>query len=95
MSVDRVAHFKIYAHLVSVNPAQNRYRFYTLTWQPSLFEGGAIVRRWGRIGTEGQWQAFFFGTREEAQKTVEEILKRSLAHGYTAVRWEWEACFMW
>lgn len=80
--------FKAYAHLLSVDPDKNRYHFYTLTWQPVRFGGGAIVRRWGRIGTEGRWRAIFFGSREEAQKTVEGILKRRVGHGYAVVRWE-------
>lgn len=87
-STDGVVDFNVYVHLASVDPSRNRYRFYTLTWQPSLFGGGAIVRHWGRIGTKGQWRAIFFGTREEAQETVEETLKRRLGHGYQVVRWE-------
>ncbi|HZK67539.1 MAG TPA: WGR domain-containing protein [Chloroflexota bacterium] len=55
---------------------------------PALFGGRAVVRRWGRIGTEGRWRALFFGTREEAQKAVEGILKRRVGHGYAVVRWE-------
>jgi len=46
------------------------------------------VRRWGRMGTEGRWRPLFFGSRESAQKTVEEILKRRLGHGYAVVQWE-------
>ena len=88
MPSDGVVHFQAYAHLVNVDPDKNRYRFYTLTWQPSLFEGGAIVRRWGRIGTEGRWRPLFFPSRQEAQKTVEGILKRRLGHGYCVVQWE-------
>ena len=80
--------FATIAHLVNVDPDKNRYRFYQLTWQPSLFGGGAIVRRWGRIGTEGRWRPLFFASREGAQETVEEILKRRLGHGYRVVRWE-------
>lgn len=88
MSADGAIHFNTYAHLVSVDPDKNRHRFYTLTWQPALFSGGAIVRRWGRMGTEGRWRPLFFGSRESAQKTVEETLKRRMAHGYQVVRWE-------
>ena len=83
-----VVHFKAYAHLSSVDPAKNRYRFYTLTWQPSLFGGLALVRSWGRIGTSGHSRAIFFADQEGAQKAVEEILKRRMAHGYAVVRWE-------
>lgn len=88
VSATDVVHFRAYAHLVSIDPQRNRHRFYTLTWQPSLFGGGAIVKRWGRVGTDGQWQAAFFGTRDEAQTTVEEILKRRLGHGYQIIRWD-------
>ncbi len=84
---DGVVHFDVYAHLESIDPDKNRCRFYTLTWQPSLFGGGAIVRRWGRIGTEGQWRAILFGSRKEAQKTGG-ILKRRLGHEYQVVSWE-------
>ena len=88
MPTDGIVHFNVYAHLVSIDPDRNRYRFYTLAWQPSLFGGGAIVRHWGRIGTKGQWRAIFFGSREDAQKTVEEILRRRMGHGYQVVEWE-------
>src|SRR5450759_3911736 len=87
-SADGAVHFNTYAHLVNVDPDKNRYRFYTLTWQPSLFGGLALVRSWGRIGMSGRSRAIFFADQESAQKTVEEILKRRLGHGYAVVRWE-------
>jgi predicted DNA-binding WGR domain protein len=83
-----IARFKAYAHLVSIDPSKNRYRFYTLTWQPALFEGSALVRSWGRIGTSGRSRAIFFADQKSAQKRVEGILKRRLGHGYAVVRWE-------
>ena len=88
MPSDGVVHFQAYAHLVNVDPDKNRYRFYTLTWQPSLFGGLALVRSWGRIGTSGRSRAIFFADQEGAQKAVEEIMKRRMAHGYAVVRWE-------
>jgi hypothetical protein len=32
-----VAQFQAYVRFVSVDPARNRYRYYGLTWQPSLW----------------------------------------------------------
>ena len=86
---NEVVHFKAYAHLLSVDATRNRYRFYTLTWHPSLFGGGAILRHWGRIGAEGMRRALFFESCEDAQKTLEWILKRRPSHGYSVVGWEY------
>ena len=44
MPSDGMANFEAYAHLVNVDLDKNRYRFYTPTWQPSLFGGLALVR---------------------------------------------------
>src|SRR5450756_561349 len=88
MPSDGMANFEAYAHLVNVDPDKNRYRFYTLSWQPSLFGGLALVRSWGRIGTSGRSRAIFFADQEGAQKAVEEIMKRRMAHGYRVVQWE-------
>ena len=88
MSADGAIHFNTYVHLVSVDLNKNRHRFYTFTWQPSLFGGLALVRSWGRIGTSGRSRAIFFADQEGAQKAVEEIMKRRMAHGYAVVRWE-------
>ena len=36
----------------SINPRLNRYRFYVILWTPTLWGSWAVVRRWGRIGTD-------------------------------------------
>ena len=35
-TVAQVSPFTSYVQLVSIDPGQNRYRFYRLQWQPSL-----------------------------------------------------------
>ena len=42
------AHFHVYVRLRSTDLA--RARSDTLTWQPALLGGGALVRCWGRTG---------------------------------------------
>jgi len=36
----------------SINPQLNRYRFYVILWTQTLWGSWAVVRRWGRIGTD-------------------------------------------
>ena len=47
---ETLAGFRAYVRFESVDPAENRRRFYDLTWQPTLFGEGALVRTWGRQG---------------------------------------------
>ena len=51
--VEEVARCACRVRFVSLDPAKNRARFYTITWQPALWGGGALVRRWGRLGGRG------------------------------------------
>ena len=37
-----------------LDPARNMARFYAVTVQPTLFGQWALVRRWGRINTDGR-----------------------------------------
>jgi predicted DNA-binding WGR domain protein len=82
---DRVARFQLHARLVSVDPSKNRFRFYTLTWQPGLWGGGALTRNWGRIGTKGRILQALYQDRTSAQGTVDEVIRRRLRRGYQVV----------
>ena len=42
------------AYLERRNQSENMARFYRVSIEPDLFGGVAIVRRWGRIGTDGR-----------------------------------------
>lgn len=37
--------------LLRIETGRNMYRHWSLSWEPTLFEAGALVRRWGRLGT--------------------------------------------
>jgi len=82
------AHVRAYVHLRSVDPACNRDRSYMLTWTPALFEGGALLRLWGRTGGLERTRIDYYPDRADAQVHVKAILRRRLRHGYRVVGWE-------
>ncbi len=82
------ASFRAYVQLRSVDPARNRDRSYTLTWQPALVGDGALVRCWGRTDGPEQTRADYYPDRAGAQAHVEAILRRRLRHGYRVLAWQ-------
>jgi predicted DNA-binding WGR domain protein len=68
--------------LTSVNPTKNRYRFYTLAFQPGLWGTVALIRSWGRQGTRGQSRIHIYSEHAAAQKEAHRLLRRRLQHGY-------------
>lgn len=76
------AQFAVYVRLRSVDPARHRDRSYTLTWQPALLGGGALVRCWGRTDGPERTRADDYPDRAGAQAHVEALLHRRLRHGY-------------
>jgi predicted DNA-binding WGR domain protein len=42
------------ASLIRVRPERNEWRFYRMEVWPDLFGRALLVRKWGRIGTEGR-----------------------------------------
>ena len=80
-----VVRFQAYARLVSVDPAKNRFRFYTMTWQPSLWGGGVLLRNWGRIGTKGRLLQTHYEDRDSAQGQIDQSVRRRLQRGYHVV----------
>ncbi len=74
--------FTSYVHLVSIDPAENRYRFYRLQWHPTLWDDVALICVWGRIGTLGQVQVQHTARTPEAEGVAARILRLRLRHGY-------------
>ena len=87
IAVEEVARCACRVRFVSLDPAKNRARFYTITWQPALWGGGAIVRRWGRLGGQGRALTTFYAVRVSAQEVVERLIRRRLRRGYQVVEW--------
>jgi predicted DNA-binding WGR domain protein len=74
-----VGGFQQYARFERVSAEDNCQRFYALSWQPLLWGGRALVRTWGRIGTQGQQRLEGdYVDRQAAQPLVEHLVRRRL-----------------
>ena len=85
---ETLAGFRAYVRFESVDPAANRRRYYDLTWQPTLFGEGALVRTWDRLGQPGTTRATFYPDRDGAQAAIRQVVCRRLAHGYRVIAWQ-------
>jgi predicted DNA-binding WGR domain protein len=71
--------------LLSIDAAKNRYWFYRINRQRTLWDEDVLVQTWGRIGTHGRSRVCFLGDRELAQTAMTKLLRRQLQHGYAAL----------
>ena len=85
---EMLAGFRAYVRFESRDPTENRHRFYDLTWQPTLFGEGALVRTWGRQGQPGTSRATFYPDRACADAEVRQVVRRRFAHGYRVIDWQ-------
>ena len=82
---DPATSFEHTVRFVSVDPTENRFRFYELRWQPNLWGGVALVRVWGRLGTPGQARADHYPDRESARSASVRAFRQRLRRGYCLV----------
>lgn len=71
--------------LENVCPDENRFRFYVLSIDETLFGDVALVREWGRIGTNGRRRLDLFDDRVRAISSLEDWLERKRRRGYEVV----------
>ena len=83
-----IAAFRAFVRFESIDPAENRRRFYDLLWQPTLFGEGALVRSWGRQGQSGTTRATIYADRDAAEAEIRQVVRRRLQHGYTVTDWQ-------
>lgn len=69
------------------DPASNMARFYVLTVEPDLFDGAALTRNWGRIGTKGRFRIDLFGSRQEAERRLVALARGKVRRGYRQGAW--------
>ena len=79
--------FGRYVRLESIDLERNRFRFFTLCWQPTLWNGPALVRTWGRVGAPGRSRVLQFPDGIDPWTTIGRVLRRRLHHGYRVVDW--------
>jgi predicted DNA-binding WGR domain protein len=69
---------------VKVDPERNVRRWYTIAWGPTLFGDYAVVRSWGRSGTDwAQCKSETFDEDEAARAEADAQVRRRLRRGYT------------
>jgi predicted DNA-binding WGR domain protein len=74
-------------YLECKNPEQNKYRFYRMTVQRSLFGNLIITRSWGRIGSRQPREIHQeFADSESLVREVQRILAIRQRHGYRLIR---------
>jgi len=70
-------------HLERVNQGKNERRCYTVTWQPTFFDSGAVVRIHGRKGSyQRVLSPLPFTSLAGAWPTIRLVIRKRLQHGY-------------
>ncbi|MBO9127733.1 MULTISPECIES: WGR domain-containing protein [unclassified Rhizobium] len=64
---------------------RNMARFYSLSIEPDLFGGAALVRRWGRIGKSGQRRIDLHAGEDAAVRQFLLLLGAKRRRGYRPV----------
>ena len=71
-----------FLRLESVNAAQNRFRFYTFTWQQTLWGEWAICCTWGRIGGLGRSRVAYLGHHNGVPDALVDLVAHRIRRGY-------------
>lgn len=72
----------VLAHLHRIDPRANMARFYCIDVAPTLFGDVAVLRSWGRIGTQGRTRVETCATAEGAESAAARTLGQKLRRGY-------------
>lgn len=72
-------------HLVRCDSSRNMARFYRLELRLTLFGEMVLIRRWGRIGTEGRRQECFLADTSDGMRSLQEWCQKKQRRGYRAV----------
>ncbi len=87
ITAEQVAQFEHYVRFVSCDPAQNRQRFYLLSWQRSLDGESVLMCTWGRLGTLGRSRIIHFPESSSVGTSLQRLIKRRLQRGYHVIEW--------
>ena len=70
--------------LESVEPQENRARYYNVLVSPTLWGTWALLSRWGRIGQRARGVRIKeFSTQEEAVQHAGRVVKLRMRHKYS------------
>ena len=69
---------------IKIDRELDRHRWYVISWGPTLFGDYAVVRSWGRLGTNwAQCKSKTFDDRTAALVEAGVQVRRRLRRGYT------------
>jgi predicted DNA-binding WGR domain protein len=69
---------------IKIDRERDRHRWYVISWGPTLFGNWAVVRSWGRVGTNwAQCKSETFEKGETARAEADAQARRRLRRGYT------------
>lgn len=71
-----------HAHLHRIDPNANMARFYRIDLAPTLFGEVAVLRQWGRIGTNGRTTIETWPSIGEAEMSANRTLRQKLRRDY-------------
>jgi predicted DNA-binding WGR domain protein len=71
--------------MTNIDPAKNKWRFYTVLIGRNLFGDWSITREYGRIGSPGRIAVESFATEQEARQAEQKRIRLRLRHGYSQV----------
>lgn len=64
------------------DPKKNMARYYAMSIEPNLFGEACLIRRWGRIGANGQRREHHFAREEEAVSLFLQLVRKRRSRGY-------------
>lgn len=68
----------------SINPKQNRYRYYSLLVQRDLWGQLCVVKRWGRLSGGAREKFTWVGSDDELEALITKVRRQRELHGYVA-----------
>ncbi|MBI1744340.1 WGR domain-containing protein [Candidatus Acetothermia bacterium] len=69
----------------SIDPSKNRFRFYSLSIEPDLWNQPCLIQRWGRLHTRGK-RKFVWLPSDEMRKLIQKVARQRELHGYERVQ---------
>ena len=73
---------RYHLYVERTDKARNMARFYAMTIEHDLFGDVCLIRRWGRIGAQGQMKTQRFTREQDAVATFLDLLRRKRSRGY-------------
>ncbi|MEF8798893.1 MAG: WGR domain-containing protein [Candidatus Bipolaricaulota bacterium] len=77
---------KLIASWRSVDPEENRFRFYSISLGEDLWGEEVLVKRWGRIGGRKRENYLWPESHRELMELIEGIKEKRSKHGYRLER---------